>query len=345
MEKEEQLRVLRKAFSDVSRGYSTAFFKGKKLFIKHLSHHEQVNLDMLYRHYASEGERDGLPTEKSMLDFLNKEGVWTEKDDNELKEIQTIIERLVEGKKIIYRKSDLEHQNREIEKYQNSYTEKKLQKSKLIGLTAEAWAEKKVNEYYIVESFYLDEACTKKWLTDKVFDDLTEAEMQEIVRLYNEEIEVVSDANIKKLAIQDFFQMYWGLSSENLHDFFGKPICDLTYFQVKVGTYGRTFRSILEKADTYPEDVRNDPDKLLDYIRVSENAKERMESASKDSSANETGVGNVASTVFGTKTEEMKEMGVQSDPGTTSLAEELRKAQAAGKQGLTMADMMNLMGV
>lgn len=345
MNKEDQSRFLRKAFSDISRGYSVVFHRGKKLVIKHLSHHEQVNLDILYKKFLKEGEQEGLPTEKYMLDFLNKEGVWTEADDNEMKESQTIIERLVDGKKIIYKKSDLENQNKEIKKYQDAYSQKRAQKSKFIGLTAEAWAEKKVNEYYIVESFYLDEKCSRKWLEDSVLDEVGEAEMQEVIRLYNEEMEVVSDRSIKLLAIQDFFQMYWGLSSENLYDFFGKPICDLTYFQVKTGTYGRTFRSILEKAETYPEDVRNDPDKLLDYIRVSENAKERMENASKDSSSNDGGTGNVASTIFGAKKEEMNEMGIQSDPGTVSLSDCLKKAQAEGKKGLSMQDMIAIMGV
>jgi Zn-finger nucleic acid-binding protein len=344
VEKESQLRLLRKAFSDISRGYSVVFFKGRKLYIKHLSHHEQVDLDVLYKNFLELGKKEGLPTEEYMLKFLKDEGVWTDKDDKELEDIQTIIERLVTGKKVIYLKSDLDRQNKEIEAQQKRYYEKKAQRERLLGLTAEAWADKKVNEHYIVESFYVDEGCKTRWLEGETFDNLSEAEMQQIVKVYNEEIETVSDRNVKKLAIQDFFQIYWSLSSENLHDFFGKPICDLTYFQVKVGSYGRMFRNILEKAEGFPEDVKNDPDKLLDYVRAGENAKERMEKAAQGSPSHET-EGTVASTLFGAKQDELKEIGIQSDPGTTSLSTQLKKAQAEGKKGLNMQDMMKLMGV
>jgi hypothetical protein len=345
VDKEALQRLLRKAFSDISRGYSVAFFKGEKLFIKHLSHHEQVDLDVIHKTFKEEGVREGLPTEQYMLEQLEKEGVWTKKDDEELESFNKTIERLVMGKKIIYLKSELDRQNKYIEEEQNKFYKKKSQKDRLLGLTAEAFAEKKVNEHYIVESFYLDANFQKRYLSDDYFDNLSEHQMQEIVALYNTEIDVVSDKNIKRLAIQDFFQAYWSLSAENLYNFFGKPICDLTYFQIKLGSYGRTFKGILEKADTFPEDVREDPDKLLDYVRTGQNAKERMEAASVGSDKEASGDGTVASTLFGAEKEELKAIGLESDPGTTSLSKELKKNAAQGKKGLTMQEMMKLMGV
>ncbi len=340
MNDEVQLRLLRKAFSDISRGYSVTFFEGKRLFIKHLSHHEQVDLDVLYKVFLDDAVKEGLPTQKYMLDHLKNEGVWTDKDDKEIESIRFLIERLVEGKKVIYLKSDLERQNEEIQKEELRYYHKKLQKEKLLGLTAETFAEKKVNEHYIVESFFLDNRCTDKYLTDEFFDNLPETGMQSIVKVYNKEMETVSDKNVKRLALQDFFQVYWGLSAENLYNFFGKPICDLTYFQIKLGSYGRTFRSVLEKADSYPDDIKSDPDKLLDYVRAGENAKQKMETAvTKD-----TGDNTVASTLFGAKDDDYKAVGMKSD-GATTLAGQLKKKQAEGKKGLDMHDLMKMHGI
>lgn len=345
MSKEAEQRLLRKAFSDISRGYSVAFYEGKKLFIKHLSHHEQVDLDVIHKTFQDEGVKEGLPTQDEMMKSLADEGVWTKKDDDELESILKVIERLVAGKKVIYLKSDLERQNQYIADEQKKYNIKKASKDKLLGLTAEAFAEKKVNEHYIVESFYLDSKFQQKYLADEFFDNLSEARMQSIIHFYNEEMEVVADKVIKKLAIQEFFQAYWNLSTENLHNFFGKPICDLTYFQIKLGSYGRTFKHLLEKADAYPEEVRNDPEKLLDYVRTGENAKQRMEDAAKNTENQNAEDGVVASTLFGAKDDEMKAIGVTSDPGTSSLSKELKKAQSEGKKGLNMQDMMKMMGV
>lgn len=296
---------------------------------------------MLYKTFLDEGKEEGLPTEEYMLKHLKEEGVWTEKDDKELEDIKSVIERLVAGKKVIYLKTDLERQNKQIEDEQNRFYAKKAEKDKLLGMTAEAYAEQKVNEHYIVESFFLDPNFQNKYLKDEVFDNLSKAQMQEIVKVYNDEMETVSDRNVKKLALQEFFQVYWSLSTENLYNFFGKAICDLTYFQVKLGSYGRMFRNILEKADSYPEDVKNDPDKLLDYVRAGENAKEVMEKAAKNSPDNDV----VASTVFGADKQELDAIGVSSDPGTSTLSKELKKAAAEGKKGLNMQDMMKIMGV
>lgn len=294
----------------------------------------------MYKSYVKEGDKEGLPTQEYMEAHLKTEGVWTEKDDKEVADIKNLIERLVEGKKVIYLKSDLDRQNQDIEENEKKYYAKKAQKDKLLGLTAEMWAEKKVNEHYIIQSFYLDEQFKQKYLTDDFYDGLSEVQMQDIVHAYNEEMETVGDKNIKRLAIQEFFQVYWSLSTENLFNFFGRPICDLTYFQVKLGSYGRMFKNLLEGADKLPEEVRTDPDKLLDYIRTGENAKERMEKAAQNSPDNDV----VASTLIGAKNEDYKAVGITSD-STVSLSSELKRKTAEGKQGLDMHDLMKMHGV
>jgi len=338
MEKEDQLRLLRKSFSDISRGYSVALLEGNKVFIRHLSHHEQVDLDVLHKSFMLEGAKEGLPREATVLKRLKEEGEWTDKDEKDLEQHKLIIERLTEGKKVIFRKSDLETQIRLIEEEQRKYNEKMAVKLAAIGTTAELYADRKLNEYYIVESFFMDSACTKKVLTEDVFEHMTDQEVQDMIRLYNDEMEVVSDRNVKYLAIQDFFQVYWSMSPDNLYHFFGKPISHLTYFQVKLGSYARMFRDILSKADGLPDDVKNDPDKLLDYVRVGENAREKMENA-KVASKNDV----VASTMVGAKAEEYKAIGVKSD-SSVNLSDELKKNAAQGKKGLDMHDLMKLMG-
>lgn len=316
------------------------FYKDRKLFIKHLSHHEQVDLDVLYKSFLEEAIKDGLPTEKYMLQDLKKEEVWTDADEKEIENTKQVIERLVAGKRVIYLQSKLEEQNKFIEEEQNKYYQKKIQKDKLIGLTAETFAEKKVNEHYIIDSFFLDAKCESRYLTDIMFDDLSQTSMQDLIRAYNAEMETVSDKNIKHLAIQEFFQVYWSLGSENLYNFFGKPIAELTYFQVKLGSYGRMFKNILEKSEGIPDEVKADPDKLLDYVRIGENAKQVIQKAEKNSPDNDV----VATTVFGANEKEMRSMS-EGDASTTTLSAELKKNAAQGKKGLDAHDLMKLLGV
>lgn len=340
MDKEGQLRLLRKAFSDISRGYSIAFLKNKRVYIKHLSHHEQVDLDILYKSYMDSGLAEGLNSESFMLTYLKEEGIWTENDEKELKDLETIIERLVEAKKVLYRKTELEVQNKIIEEHRVNYIKKKNAKDKLLGLTAESYAEKKINEHYIIESFFRDNNFQDKYITEDVFEALSDQDVRDIVKLYNDEMDVVGDRNIKLLSIQEFFQIYWGLSAEDLRSFFGIPICNLTYFQIKLASYARTFRDILSKSENLPEDIRNDPDKLLDYVRAGENAKEKMEGRSSQGPKED---GAVASTLIGAKSDEYKAIGM-TQKDTVSLTQELKKKQAEGKKGLDIHDLMRMMG-
>jgi len=340
--KEDQQRLLRKAFSDISRGYSVAFLDGKRLYVKHLSHHEQVDLDVLHQSFVEEALNAGVEPETTKLKYLEEQGIWTAEDDKLLDSMKDTIERLVVGKKVIYLKADLDNQNKLIEAEQRKYNQKRREREQVLGLTAQSYAERKINEYYIIESFFLDDNFSKRYLSEEIFQDLTDEDIQHIVKSYNNEMETVSDRSIKKLAIQDFFQMYWSLSSENLYNFFGRPICNLTYFQVKLGTYGRMFRDILLRAENLPPEIRDDPDKMLDYVRAGENAKEKMQGAASQGPSSD---GAVASTLMGAKTEDYKAVGIKSDMGASvSLSEELKKKQSQGKKGLDMHDLMKLMG-
>ena len=53
---------------------------------------------------------------------------------------------------------------------------------------------------------------------------------------------------------------------ENVHDMYGKPIKDLSAFELKLLTYARTFLSIFKNATKeIPNHVAKDPELLLDF--------------------------------------------------------------------------------
>jgi hypothetical protein len=87
---------------------------------------------------------------------------------------------------------------------------------------------------------------------------------------------VISDSNLKRLSIQDFFVSYYSLCEDNIYYFFGKPIVNFTFFQLKLANFARYFRSVLAKIDfnTLPKHLLEDPDELVHYIEAVEKGKE-----------------------------------------------------------------------
>ena len=61
--------------------------------------------------------------------------------------------------------------------------------------------------------------------------------------------------------------------AEHAHEFYGKPICDLTYNQLKLLIYSRYFRNIFNNNDKMPDHIKKDIDfhfakDMMDVIKI-----------------------------------------------------------------------------
>jgi precorrin-4 methylase len=109
---------------------------------------------------------------------------------------------------------------------------------------------------------------------------------------------------------------------------------DLTFYQAELFTHGRYFKNILQNSkNTPPDDIMNDPDKIIEWYEASTNAQEAMNKINKDSSG--------GSSIVGASREEMQKLGAIDDSERgIDLA-----AEAAKKGGeLTMDDLIKLHG-
>jgi hypothetical protein len=129
--------------------------------------------------------------------------------------------------------------------------------------------------------------------------------MNGLITDYNAAMEGCSTQNIKKLAMQGFFQEYFSLTGENISQFFGRPICQMTFMQVKLLSYGRHFGSIYQNNDLskFPKNVLEDPDLLTDYAMAAAKGKEEMQKQ---------GAYDEGTVVVGAKKEDAKVLGVKS---------------------------------
>jgi hypothetical protein len=304
--------ALRRAFHDISVGYSTEKLMGKVVYVKHLNYSDQTDNDVKREEYFNEAAAQGLFTNDKKLAALIKEGEWSDKKEQEIVAAKNQITSLIEGKQKNMKMPSLVKSYTEmIKKEEAAYIEKAMAKSRLLGLTCESYADRQLNDYYIYTNLFADRALTESFFTQDAFDYLTESEMIMVTETYNRAMDTCSDPNIKKLAIQPFFQNYFNLTGEMLGQFFGKPICFLTFFQVRLLGCGAHYRNIFSNHDVskFPANVREDPDLLSDYASAAKKGKADMENQ---------GAYDKDAIVVGAKKEDASVLGVNTRPGLAS---------------------------
>lgn len=277
-------------------------------------------------------KKKGLPSESEIFEDLKKDGMWTEKDDAEIEKQSFYVESLVKNKKNIYLKSALDQVNKQIVEAEEKLSSLKSKKEALVSNSADKYALNRANDFYIVNSFYKDKELGEKLYTEKEFEYASTAEVSKLVQTYNEFHQTFSETNIKNLAIQDFYKSYYSFI-DNLSDFFGKPVVDLTNYQLNLTLYTKIFKNILDQySEDIPDRIKNDPDALLDFANSSESREKIKQELGKDSGA---------STIVGATKEDMDELGL-SQPKQGKTLEDLAKEKGGS---LSMKDLMNLSGV
>ena len=322
----------RRIFRDVVRGYSSASLNERLIYIKHLTPHDQVELEEIQEKYHNIALRKGVPTEADMLEYLKEEDQWTEKDEKILEEKEMFVESLMTARNKMVLKKQMEAQSALIEKEQKALDEKKIEKMGLVGNTCEKYAKDRINDFYMIKSFFEDSKLNKPLFSEEEFDEIEGGELTDIISLYNEIFVGFSEENIQYTILDDFYSPYLGFCEDSMQ-FFGAPFCQLTYNQIRLIVYSRVFKNIFDQNQNIPEQIKKDPKKLLDYGSISKEERDRVRE--KVSSGD-------GSTLVGASKEDYEYLGIkQSDSGGVDLHEEAKKKGGT----LDMNDLMKLHGV
>jgi hypothetical protein len=298
--------VLRRGFSDITAGFTRSFILKRPAFIKHLNYADQMDCDRVREDFFNEAKRDGIQTNEEKLKVLKEQGFWSDAKEREMKDITTVIEGMIEGKKLNVKMPSLvQKYNQQIKAEEEKYALKMMEKNQLLGLTCESYAERQLNDYYIFANLFSNKELSAPLFLPEEFDYFDDLKVSEIVKDYNLALEPCSEHNIKKLAMEPFFQNYLNITGENLYFFFGKPISSLTFFQVRLLNHGQHYRYIYQNHDTskFPKNVLDDPDLFSDYASTASNAKKEMEARGVyDQDAINIGVRDEDAKVLGIKT-------------------------------------------
>lgn len=321
----------RRIFRDIVRGYSTTLFEDRVVYIKHLTPHDQVELEEIEERYFNQAKKRGVPTEQDMLDYLKKEDQWTDADERIITEKTIYLENLKKALTKLIIKRDVDRQKSIIDKEEKILLEKQTEKIQLVGNTCEKYAKERLNDFYMIRSFYSDKEMTKELFDEDMFDDLKTQDVKKIIFLYNDIFQSFNEENIQYTILEDFYNPYLSFAEDSIQ-FYGKPFCELTYNQIRLIVYTRVFKNIFDSNENIPDNIRKDPAKLLEFGSSSKEEKDKV----KDKLSQGDG-----GTLVGAKKEDYEQLGIEKPKGSVDLHEEAKKKGGS----LNMQDLMKLHGV
>lgn len=304
-------------------------YKGRSVYLKHFSIRDQRYIHKFYNKYKNLAESRGIPCEEEALSLLKEDNLWSDKDDLEIINLQQEIDGLKNSQRV----SLLPSQKDSIQKTINEKTRDLIilqnKKIELLGKTSESYGSSRSNEEFIRYLLYKDAECSDHLFTEEEFAELSDTDIEYFVKVHSSISQRLNEENIQKSVLRDFFNMYMS-QTEDISSFYGKPIIQLSVYQLKLAIYSRIFFNIFQYNEDIPEYIKKDPEAIL---RFSES--KRTNSKSSHSASNSDAS---ATAVFGATKEDLDFI----DPTATkiSLSDEIAKNGGS----MNMDELINLMG-
>ena len=322
------------AFSEILEGYSlTRSPKYGEIKIKHMNNSDASKTDIKNHYFYKKAISQGLPKKQDQIEYLIKENLWSKEKDKEIERIRDYIAGMQKTKSKLILQAQIDQIKKEIKDNQNNLNNLIMEKSEAIGFTAEEYASRKINEYYMQISV-LDKN-GEPLFSDEDFDELDQSDVYHLMDIYKESNDKFENKNLKRISLADFFTNIFYLCEDNIFNFYGKPIVKLTFYQIEIFSFGRYFKSIIQNSeDNIPDHIAEDPEKLIEWAESSKNVKEILEKSSGDGESG-------ASSIVGATQKDLEKAGIDKNDDVIDLSQ---KAKEKGGK-LTMEDMMKLHGV
>jgi len=331
---------LKIVFSEIIKGYSKKNIQEfGTLFFKHINNQDSADIDIYNQQFIDKAKSMGLPTEKDQEEYLIKEDLWEEKKDKRIKELENFISNLKITKSKLFLKAQIDQVNEEIDKNSSELQALKKEKKDLIGFTVEDYAFKKINEYYMYVSLFKDKELEERFFKEEDYDELDNKDIIKLIKSYNDVNIRFNDRNLKKISISGYFTNVFYLSKDDPFIFYGKPLTELSFYQIELFSYGKYFKNILSQAKTKPpEYVMADPDQLVEWFEGSKNAEEVLNKNNKNTKDN------VATSIVGATTEDLKRLGLKKEESSSNTIDLNKEAAKKGGK-LSMEDLIKLHGL
>lgn len=327
---EKEFELIRKIYRDLLNGYTAVTIKNNIFYFKHLTDLDQTDCNNIFIKEFNKAKSSGLLEENEKIKILKDSGHWSEEKELKIKDIKDSVTSLNITKSKLIIKSQIEFIDKKLEKLKKDLEAISNERSSLLGLTAEDFAKKKSNEYILFITIYNDYLLQNRYF--KNVDEFEEVDSDELLNFfigYKDILDQLSYQNIKKIAVMPFFLNSFFLAKDSPYNFFGKPIIELTKYQLELFMLGKQYQNILIQSKSSPPSYES-LDELVSWYD---------NQSLINSNAGRASTNKMANTYIGADKEEIKKI-IGQDKDTIDLLQEAKKL---GKD-LTFEDLLKIHG-
>ena len=316
----------KRLYSEILLGYTSVVLKDRVFYLKHQDSLDSMEQAKAYEINYQYAKSKGLEIESEKLDFIIKNGLWTQEEENKIAKLKEALERQEMTQKKLFVKAQKIQNQKKIDQTRHEITELVSKKNDLLGETCETFAAKKSQEEMLRTSFYKNKDLTEHYYSVEDFEDLTSSDISTLFLLMANAMKDFSEKNLKIISLCPFFLNSFFLCSDNAYNFFGVPVSRLSNNQISLYSMGSTIKDYASKGNPIPDNILEDPEKALSWFEFDPEA-------SKHNSEK------LGGTIVGATMEEMK----QSDPNAVDV-NTAGKEMFKDKKTLNMQDMLKLHG-
>ena len=320
----------RRSLIDISRGYSETSYEQTPLYIKHFGLKNQDELDRQAEKISERYKKSGLRSSEDILKECQENGTWTLKDEASLESQKQFIGTLINTRKALLIPTQKDKLEIRIEELEKKLSEDKAQKRALLAESREAFTERRISDLTILHSLFRDKDLEILFFSPEDFDELERSDIYDLVSIYNEAFKKLSIENIKLLSLSGMFSNYYSVVEKDPCKMFNKGPLELTFFQLNLLNYAQVFRSIFKNIPNIPDEIKNDPDKLLEFAESGSKNEAAVRKAQEKGDPNRTRAGSMV----GATKEDMKKMGMD----TSTFVTPASMLEKTGKKSMSTLD-------
>ena len=316
---------------EVFDGYSEGLLEGSPIYVRHINIRDQRYLQKYYEKYKNIALSRGVESQEDREKRVIEDGIWSPEEDQKIESLQFEVDNLKKTVKTIFLPSQQQEIRDNLQERLKELGDLLVKKKEIIGQTADDYATSRSNDEILRFSLYKDPNLSERLYSEDQFAELETWQVAQINKIQEEAHQRLSETSLQEAVLRPFFGIYLSLC-EQPSEFYGKPIVDLSVYQLKTALFGRMFHSIFQYTEDIPDNIRDNPEKLIAFSETQRN---------KDSKGGSGGLRDdaSASAVFGATKEDMQTLDLGSG-ANVSLREEA--AKHGGK--LNMQQMMRLAG-
>lgn len=315
-------------------GGDRILFEPPTFYFKHATKIDSLKISEFYKKEVEAAKKSGILPEKELIESAIEKGWWSQERERNVFVKSEYIARLKETKGKLLLKSQKEELQKEIDKEESELNAEKNERSSLIVDSAETFASKRLDEFYLLNLTFLDSNLSSRAFSVEDLDYLDDFTFHFLSSMVFMKISEFSFKKIRLLSASHFFQEIIRCCPEDDSQcFYGKSASILSSFQVDLFTFGNYYRKCIKhSSEKVPSDVLADPEKLIEWFEndsASSRVKKNLDRNPNAKKSKGERTGRMTS-IVGATSEDYKNLGLQSDSKKTGKKDLLDLAVEGG---------------